>query len=171
MSWADSVLIQYTLHPGLLSILSHRDQGLRTQTWARRALHFRGPKSSLIQSHTSPQGEESAGPGDSPSLGPHCSPVRHTLGSRFLEFFTQTTPILYPGWACFPEGDGGQAPMYHPKSEGWQMGGYLKGVWMELGHMVCGVHAQACDISCGTYRWSQESWVAALMGQFSCAEI
>lgn len=29
------------------------------------------------------------------------------------------------------------------------MGGYLKGVWVELGHMVCGVH-QAHDVPCGT---------------------
>lgn len=29
------------------------------------------------------------------------------------------------------------------------MDGYLKGVWVELGHMVCGVR-QACDVPCGT---------------------
>lgn len=39
--------------------------------------------------------------------------------------------------------------MCDSKYEGCLMGGYLKGVWVEVGHMVCGVH-QACNAPCAT---------------------
>ena len=92
-------------------------------------------------------------PGDFHSLSSHCSLVGHFLGSgrslssRLPEFTAQTTPSCFQA-VCPPVG--GPATSVWPWV--WVELGvvYLKGRWMELGRVVCGVHAQTREVPYGT---------------------